>query len=70
MIYGSGREEREVTQSPELIFGVPAVTPALVGTYQVMEVIKIILKKGTTFRNSMVHIDLENGRLHEIRFKD
>jgi len=70
LIYGSGQEERKITESPELIFGVPAVTPALIGTYQVMEAIKIILNKGTIFRNRMVHIDLENGRLHEIKFKD
>lgn len=70
MIYGTGGEERKAAESPELIFGVPAVTPALVGTYQVMEVIKIILKKGSIFRNRMIHIDLESGRLHEIKFKD
>lgn len=70
MIYGSGQEERKTTESPERIFGVPVVAPALIGTYQVMEAIKIILNKGTVFRNRMVHIDLENGRLHEIKFKE
>jgi len=69
LIYGTGQEERKV-QSPELLFGVPAVTPALVGSYQVMEALKILLKRGTVFRNRMIHLDIENGRQQEIKFKD
>lgn len=69
LIYGAGREERSPRESPELVFGVPAVTPALVGTCQAMEAIKILLNKGTIFRNRMIHLDLENGKLHEIKFR-
>jgi len=53
---------------PEAVLGVPAVTAALVGTFQAMEVLKILLKRGELFRNVMAHIDLENGRLELFRF--
>lgn len=53
---------------PEAVLGVPAVTAALVGTLQAMEVLKILLKRGALFRNVMAWFDLENGRLESFRF--
>jgi molybdopterin/thiamine biosynthesis adenylyltransferase len=53
---------------PEAVMGVPAVTAALIGTLQAMEVLKILLKRGSLFRNVMAYVDLENGRLEEFRF--
>jgi len=55
---------------PEAVLGVPAVTAALIGTLQAMEVLKILLKRGDLFRNVMAHVDLENGRLEIFRFGD
>jgi molybdopterin/thiamine biosynthesis adenylyltransferase len=53
---------------PEAVLGVPAVTAALIGTLQAMEVLKILLKRGSLFRNVMAYVDLENGRLEPFRF--
>jgi molybdopterin-synthase adenylyltransferase len=53
---------------PEAVMGVPAVTAALIGTFQAMEVLKILLKRGSLFRNAMAYVDLENGRLETFRF--
>ena len=53
---------------PEAVLGVPAVTAALIGTYQAMEVLKILLKRGVLFRNVMAYFDLEKGRLELFRF--
>ncbi len=67
-LYGRGGPVKETKQSPESVFGVPALIPAVIGTFQVMEVLKIILDRGTTFRNMMVHMDLEAGRMNEFLF--
>jgi len=67
-LYGRGGPVKETKQSPESIFGVPALIPTVIGTFQVMEVLKIILNRGTTFRNMMVHMDLEAGRINEFLF--
>lgn len=53
---------------PEAVLGVPAVTAALIGTFQAMEVLKILLKRGSIFRNVMAYFDLEDGRLELFRF--
>jgi molybdopterin/thiamine biosynthesis adenylyltransferase len=53
---------------PEAVLGVPAVTAALIGTFQAMEVIKLLLRRGSLFRNVMAYVDLENGRLEPFRF--
>lgn len=55
-------------QRPEAVLGVPAVTASLIGTFQAMEVLKILLHRGSTFRNVMAHADLEKGRLELFRF--
>lgn len=57
----------EGPNSPEAVLGVPAVTAALVGTLQAMEVLKILLGRGTLFRNVMAYADLEAGRLESFR---
>jgi molybdopterin-synthase adenylyltransferase len=53
---------------PEAVMGVPAVTAALIGSFQAMEVLKILLKRGSLFRNVMAYVDLENGRMETFRF--
>jgi hypothetical protein len=44
------------------------VTAALIGTFQAMEVLKILLRRGSLFRNTMAYVDLEQGRLEPFRF--
>ena len=56
------------SKSPESVLGVPTLTPSLVATLEAMEVLKIILKRGKIFRNTMVHVDLETGQINEFTF--
>ena len=68
-IYGDGVEERrEQASRPEAVLGVPGITPSLVATLQAMEVIKILLNRGSAFRNAMVYLDLERGELNRFSF--
>ena len=55
---------------PEAVLGVPAVTAAIIGTFQAMEVLKILLRRGSLFRNTMAYVDLEQGRLEPFRFDE
>lgn len=64
-LYGSNQKERNKRKSPEAILGVPAIAPSFISTLQTMEVLKIILKRGNLFRNTMVHVDLETGQFNK-----
>jgi len=65
---GEGRTGGERPPHPEAILGVPAMTASLIGTLQAMEVLKIILKRGTIFRDVMFHVDLETGEMGPFAF--
>ena len=67
-LYGEEDARRDKTMSAEAIFGVPALTPAFIATLQAMEVLKIILNRKEIFRNTMLHVDLENAVLEKYRF--
>ena len=67
-LYGKKPPREKDPFSPEAILGVPALTPALIATFQAMEVVKILLKRGSIFRNKMMHVDLETGTLNVFRF--
>ncbi len=54
--------------SAETFLGTPAVTPAVIGALQAMEVIKIILKKPGTFDNTMFYLNLEDGSAQHFHF--
>jgi len=69
LLYGTGHAERHPEKSPEALLGVPAVTPSFVATLQVMEVVKILLNRGTPLRNLMVHVDLEAGEMNRFTFQ-
>ena len=69
-LYGSSVAGGERSKSPEAILGVPALMPSFIATLQAMEVLKIILKRGRLFRNVMVHVDLESGKMNEFTFGD
>jgi molybdopterin/thiamine biosynthesis adenylyltransferase len=43
----------------ETEFGNPAMTPALIATWQVSEVVKILLERGNTLRNKVLVMDLK-----------
>lgn len=66
-LYGIEETRPPNTDRPETLLGVPAVTASLIGTFQAMEVIKILLHRGKIWRNIMAYIDLENGSFDEFR---
>ena len=66
-LYGEAADRADPDR-PEAVLGVPAVTAALIGTFQAMEVLKILLRRGSLFRNTMAYVDLEKGRLDTFRF--
>jgi molybdopterin-synthase adenylyltransferase len=68
-IYGSGDESASAANRPEFLLGVPSITPSLVATLEAMEVLKILLNRGTPFRNKMVYIDLERGEWSQFSFQ-
>ena len=68
-IYGTGDAERGSAESPQAILGVPGITPSLIATFQTMEVLKILLKRGNIFRHKMIHVDLERGCFNEFFFE-
>jgi molybdopterin/thiamine biosynthesis adenylyltransferase len=68
-IYGSGDRSGSAANRPEFLLGVPAITPSLVAALEAMEVLKILLNRGTPFRNKMVYIDLERGEWSQFSFQ-
>ena len=67
-LYGKAEIRKGAPDRPEAILGVPALTPSIVATLQAMEVIKILLNRGQTLRNRMLHFDLEGGRFDSFEF--
>jgi molybdopterin-synthase adenylyltransferase len=67
-IYGKGTGGSENPNRPEAVLGVPGITPALIAAFQTMEVIKILLNRGSLFRNTMVYLDLERGEVNRFTF--
>ena len=66
--YGENDCQANDKDSPEAILGVPVLAPALIASMQVMEVVKILLNRSGIFRNTLVHMDLENGQLNKYKF--
>jgi molybdopterin/thiamine biosynthesis adenylyltransferase len=56
------------TPAPESVMGVPAVTPLIIAGLQVMEVIKLLLNRGTALTDTMLYADLEAASLEKFRF--
>lgn len=52
----------------ESILGTPAVAPAVIGSLQAMEVIKVLIGRGRPFQGKMLWADLENGLLEPFSF--
>lgn len=69
LLYDPGGPVQSGMKSPEMVLGVPAVTPAVIAALQVIEVIKILLNRGNIIRNKMMYIDLEKGELQEFLFQ-
>jgi molybdopterin/thiamine biosynthesis adenylyltransferase len=67
-LYGENGFHVNDKDSPETIWGVPVLAPALIGSMQAMEVVKILLNRSGVFRNTLVHMDLENGQLNKYEY--
>jgi molybdopterin/thiamine biosynthesis adenylyltransferase len=64
-LYGRKNPSGDKATNAEAILGVPALMPSLIATFQAMEALKIILKRGRVFRHRIVHLDLEFGEMSE-----
>lgn len=67
-IYGDEPRKSDAFARPEAVLGVPGITPSLIATFQAMEVLKILLNRGSVFRNRMAYMDLENGEINSFSF--
>jgi molybdopterin/thiamine biosynthesis adenylyltransferase len=68
-LYGSELARVDDTKRPEAILGVPVLTPSFIANLQAMEVVKIVLKRGKIFQNTMLHADLEAGQVSVFTFQ-
>ena len=68
-IYGKRTNSTPPEKSPVSILGVPAVTPAIIASYQVIEAVKIILKKDNILRNMLVYMDLPKCETRKLTFR-
>ena len=68
-LYGSELARVDDTKRPEAILGVPVLTPSFIANLQAMEVVKIVLKRGKIFQNTMLHADLEAGQVSMFTFQ-
>jgi molybdopterin/thiamine biosynthesis adenylyltransferase len=61
LLYGEKGSRKDGRDRPEFQLGVPTLTPAVIASFQAMEVVKILLLRGQIFRDKMVYVDLEEG---------
>lgn len=67
LLYGEKPQKKD-PQRPEAVLGVPAITPSVVASLQAMEVLKILLQRGKTLRNRLLHVDLESAQFDVFTF--
>lgn len=65
LIYGSDKDLPE--HGSEATLGAPTVTPAIIASLEVQEVIKILLKRGKLFRNRLLYLDIEEGTMEILK---
>lgn len=59
VIYGSPQGDNRQSNIGRFKVSVPSVTPSLIASYQVAEVIKVLLNRGKPLRNKLLLINLE-----------
>jgi len=64
-IYGPGVRVKKDPKSPEAVLGVPALMPSMIATFEAMEVLKILLGRGSLMRNTLLHAGLDEGELNK-----
>ncbi|NLD38813.1 MAG: HesA/MoeB/ThiF family protein [Desulfatiglans sp.] len=68
-IYDKDRGAIPPEKNPALKLGVPAVTPAIIASYQVMETIKILLDRKRQLRNTMLYLDASKSEARKLIFQ-
>jgi len=64
-LYG---EDPPQSQAPESVLGVPCLTPLMIAGLQVMEVLKLLLNRGSPPSGRMIYLDLETPGLETFGF--
>ncbi len=62
-LFGNDGRSSASPAGPEAVMGVPAVAPAVVGSLQALEAVKILLGRGEDAPGTMVHYSMESGRI-------
>lgn len=60
----------EETQGIETRLGNPSFTPALIASFEVAEIVKVLLQTGEPLRQRYLTIDLYNSETHEVHLED
>lgn len=68
-IYDKNRGPIPPEKNPALKLGAPAVTPAIIASFQVMETIKILLHRKEQLRNTMLYLDASKSEARKLIFK-
>jgi molybdopterin-synthase adenylyltransferase len=68
-IYDKNRGPIPPEKNPALKLGVPAVTPAIIASFQVMETIKILLDRKDQLRNTLLYLDASKSESKKLLFK-
>jgi len=61
-----GEQSAEQSRGVEAVLGTPTVTPAAIAALEVMEVIKLILGRGTLLQDELLYLELENATFSRI----
>jgi len=64
-----GGEPAGAARGIEAVLGTPTVTPAVIAALEVMEVIKLLLGKGTPLQDGLLYLELENSIFSRINLK-
>jgi molybdopterin-synthase adenylyltransferase len=64
-----GGETAGAARGIEAVLGTPTVTPAVIAALEVMEVIKLLLGKGTPLKDGLLYLELENSIFSRINLK-
>ncbi|MBN1906898.1 MAG: HesA/MoeB/ThiF family protein [Deltaproteobacteria bacterium] len=68
-IYDKNRGPIPPEKNPALKLGAPAVTPAIIASFQVMETVKILLHRKEQLRNTMLYLDASKSEARKLILK-
>jgi len=64
-LFGDLSDKADALPGPEKILGVLAVTATMIASFQTMECIKVLLKRGKTDEDQFMHLNLEYTQLNK-----